>query len=172
MKLPELHLFDKKEKPQYFLAFILRDEKAIAVIFQELYQKAKIIGKGEEHFTSSVEEATDEEFLDVCDKAISKAEDVLPPGVEPQKTIFGLKDEWISEEKIKKEYLEKLKKLSSELGLTPIGFLQTSEAILNLLKNEEGAPVTAILVEFLKDFVIVSVVKAGKVVESKGAQLS
>ncbi|OGH04571.1 MAG: hypothetical protein A2W22_04880 [Candidatus Levybacteria bacterium RBG_16_35_11] len=172
MKLPELHLFDKKEKPQYFLAFILRDEKAIAVIFQELYQKAKIIGKGEEHFTSSVEEATDEEFLDVCDKAISKAEDVLPPGVETQKTIFGLKDEWISEEKIKKEYLEKLKKLSSELGLTPIGFLQTSEAILNLLKNEEGAPVTAILVEFLKDFVIVSVVKAGKVVESKGAQLS
>ncbi|OGH08484.1 MAG: hypothetical protein A2152_04075 [Candidatus Levybacteria bacterium RBG_16_35_6] len=171
MKLPGLHLLEKKEKPQYFLAFILRDEKAIAVIFQELYQKAKIVGKGESHFIKSIEEVTEEEFLDTCDKAISKAEAALPPGVETKKTIFGLKDEWIEDNKIKKEYLEKLKKVSTELGLVPIGFLQTSEAILNLLKNEEGAPVTAILAEFLKDFVIVSVVKGGKVIESKGARI-
>lgn len=173
MKLSLLtNLFKKKEKPQYFLAFILRDEKAIAVIFEELYQKAKIIGKGEAHFDTSLEEAPAEEFLDICDKAISKAEDVLPPDVETRKTIFCLKDAWILDAKIKKEYLDKLKKLCDELGLEPIGFLQTSEAILNLLKHEEGAPVTAVLVEFSKDFVIVSVVKAGKIIESKGAEIS
>jgi len=171
MKLPGLHLFEKKEKPQYFLAFILRDDKAIAIIFEEIYGKAKIIGKGQEEFTKSIEEVTEEELLDVCDKAISKAEEILPPGVETKKTIFGLKDEWIFENKIRKEYLDKLKKVSDELGLTPIGFLQTSEAILNLLKNEEGAPVTAILAEFSKNFVIVSVVKVNKIIESKGAEI-
>jgi len=172
MKLPGLALFEKKEKPQYFLAFILRDEKAVAVIFEEIKGSAKIIGKGQAEFAKSIEEVTNEEFVDTCDKAISKAEEVLPPGIETQKTIFGLKDEWILDNKIKKEYLDKLKKVSDELGLIPIGFLQTSEAILNLLKQEEGAPVTAILAEFLGNFVIVSVVKAGKVVESKGAEVS
>jgi len=173
MKLPGLGILKKeKVKPAYFLAFILRDEKAIAIIFEELGGQAKIIGQGEEVFEKSIEDASEEELLTVSDRAISKAEEVLPEGVETQKTIFGLKDSWIEEEKIKKEYLDKLKKISDELGLTPIGFLQTSEAILNLLKNEEGAPVTALLAEFSKKFVIVSAVKTGRIVESKGAEIA
>jgi hypothetical protein len=172
MKLPQLHIFKKEIKAEYFLAFILRDEKAVAIIFEELAGKAKIIGKGQELFGKSLEEVSEEELLTACDRAISKAEEVLPPNIETQKTIFGLKDEWVEDNKIKKEYLDKLKKISDELGLIPIGFLQISEAILNLLKSEEGAPVTAILAEFSNDFAIVSLVKAGKVLERKGAKIS
>ena len=170
MKLP-FHLFNKKAQPDYFLAFILKNEKAIAVIFEKLEEKARVIGKAEENFKTNVEVASPEELLDVSDKAISKAEEVLPPSIETKKAIFGLKSEWVEDNKIKKDYLEKLKKVSKELGLTPIGFLVTSEAIINLLKSDEGAPLTAIFAEISKSFITVSLIRAGKIIESKGMEI-
>ena len=63
------------------------------------------------------------------------------------KTIFGVKGSWVDESKINPEKLAKLKKISDELGLIPIGFLVIFEAIAFLLEKEEGAPVTTILAE-------------------------
>lgn len=171
MKLPSLSFLDKKEKPQYFLALILRDDKTIAVVFEELLGKIRLVGQGEEKFETSIEEASQEEILDLCDKSISKAEEALPENVETQKTIFSLKDSWVEDNKIKKEYLEKLKKISDELGLVPIGFLLSSEALINLLQKEEGAPISAVFAQIGKNNAIVSLLKASKFVESKKSQI-
>ena len=167
MKLPSLSIFEKKVKPQYYLSLILRDEKAIAVVFVELSGIIKIIGREEEYFPGSIEDLTTEALLEICDKIISKAETPLPKGVETQKTIFALKDNWVQENKIKKEYLDKLKKVCDELGLTPIGFLVITEAIINLLQKEEGAPITIILAQISKENVSISHIKASRVVETK-----
>ena len=171
MKLPALSFLEKKEKPEFFLALILRNEKANAVILEQVERKLRIVSQFEESFEDSVETATTEEFLNVLDKAISGAEDALPPNIETQKTIFGLKGSWVEDNKIKKEYFDKLKKACHELALTPIGFLVLNEAIISLIQKEEGAPITAILTEIGKKHVTVSWVKAGKILESKSSEI-
>jgi hypothetical protein len=168
MKLPFLK---EKEKPEYYLALVLRNEKATSVIFEKIGTTIKYISHGEETFKNTVEDAETEEFLDVLDKTITQAESALPENIETHKTIFGLKESWIEDNKIKKEYLEKLKKASSELSLDPIGFLVFAESIINLVQKDEGAPVTAVLADIGSKFITVSLIKAGKIIETKSSEV-
>lgn len=171
MNLPFIKNFQKKVLPSYFLVLVLRDEKVNAVIFQELEERVKIIGSREEHFSNSIDEASSEEFLQTLDKAISQAESSFPENVQTQKTIFGVKESWTDNDQIKKEYLAKLKKASEELGLTPIGFLVISQAISHLLQKEEGAPISAILTEVNRKSVTVTLIRAGKSIETKSSEI-
>lgn len=167
MKLPFSLPLKKKIKNQYFLALLLRDEKATAVIFEEIEGKVRIVGEHEERFVTSLEDASIDELLEVLDKAISNAESSLDESVQTQQTVFGVKDSWVADEKIKKEFLLKLKKVSESLTLSPIGFLVISEAIAHLLSKEEGVPVSTILVELEEKAVTVSIIRAGRVIETK-----
>ena len=171
MNLPFIKNFNKKVLPSYFLVLILRDEKANAVIFEEVEGRVKIIGQKEEHFPNSIDLVSSEEFLQTLDKAISQAESTLPENIQTQKTIFGVKESWTENDQIKKEYLSKLKKASVELGLTPIGFLVISQAISHLLAKEEGAPISAVLTEVNKKSVTVTLVRAGKSIETKSSEI-
>jgi hypothetical protein len=168
MKLPFL---EKKEKPEYFLALVLRNEKATSVIFEKIGTTIKYISHGEEEFKNTVEDAETDEFLDVLDKTITQAESALPENIETHKTIFGLKESWIENNKIKKEYLEKLKKASTDLSLDPIGFLVFAESIINLVQKDEGAPVTAVLADIGNKFITVSLIKSGRVMETKSSEI-
>ena len=170
MKLP-VHLLEKKEKAEYYLALVLRNEKATSVIFEKEGQTIRYISSDEEYFKNTIEDAETEEFLDVLDKVITTAETALPEEIETHKTLFGLKDSWIADDKIKKEYLDKLKKASDELALEPIGFLAFSESVINLLTKEEGAPITAVLAEIGKKYITVSWIKAGKILETKSSEI-
>jgi len=153
------------------MALVLRNERATSILFAKSGNVIKYLGHGEEDFDNTIEDATTEQFLEVLDKSISQAENVLPDNVESHKTIFGLKENWIEDNKIKKEYLEKLKKASDELALEPIGFLVSSESVINLLQQEEGAPVTAVLVDMGTKFITVSLVKSGKIIETKSSEI-
>jgi len=171
MKFPALSFLEKKEKPEYFLALILRNEKANAVILEQIAGKLKIAAEHEEPFEDSIEMATTEEFLNVLDRVISGAEQAMPANVETEKTIFGLKGNWIEDNKIKQQYLDKLKHACKELALTPIGFLVLNEAIVSLIQKDEGAPITALLAEIGKKHITVSFVKAGKILEVKSSEI-
>lgn len=168
MKLP-FNLFKNKseEKLEYYLALLLTDEKASAVILKEHLGKLQVIGKHEEHFSTFLDAIEFEEFISVIDKTISRAEEVLPPEIETHKTVFGLKESWVDSEakKIKKEYLAKLKKMCDALDLSPMGFMVVTEAISNLLQEEEGAPLSAILAEVGSKKVNLTLFRGGKVVE-------
>src|SRR5581483_8024742 len=165
MKLPFLKQEQKQQK-DYFLSLLLRDTSTHATVFEEIDGKIHIIGQHEEHFSQSIETLPMEELLEKLDKAISTAESKLPKDTQTSKTLFGVKTEWVEDNKIKKEYLQKLKKVSQELGLSPIGFLVISEAIPKLLHHMEGAPVSGLLVEIHDKTLEVSLLRAGKVIES------
>ncbi len=171
MKFSILPNLQKKENIEYFLALILRNEAVKAVIFQKSDSTLKYLNQGQAHFATTIEDASMEEFLNALDKAITSAESVLPQNIEAHKTLYGLKDSWVEDNKIKKDYLEKLKKAGEELSLDPIGFLVFSESIINLIQKEEGAPVTAILTEVGEKLVTVSLVKAGKVLEVRSSEI-
>lgn len=167
MTIPNLPFLAKKKQSEYFLSLVLRNEKASAVVFEEIEGKVNVVGEHVEPFTTTIEEAAEDELLDIIDRAVSTAEKNLPEGVESKKTIFGVKQSWIEEGKIKKEYLGKLKKVSDELGFLPMGFLVIPEAIAHLLQKEEGAPISAVLAEIGRDNITLSLIKAGKIIETQ-----
>ena len=102
MKLPVPSLFSKKSPSNYYLALLLRDDKAAAVILKEGGGKLEIVGQNETAFSTPLEEIDLDELLDTLDKTISKAENSLPPNIETEKTVFGVKESWVEEKKIKK----------------------------------------------------------------------
>lgn len=167
MNLPNLPFLEKKSKTEYFLSLVLRDDKASAVVFEQLSGRINVVGEHSESFKTALEDATEEELLEVVDKAVSTAEKNLPPDAESHKTIFGVKHDWVEEGKIKPQYLAKLKKVSDELDFKPMGFLVIPEAIAHLLTKEEGAPLTAVITEIGQKSVTLSLVRAGKIVETK-----
>jgi hypothetical protein len=170
MKLPGLP-FAKKPQSDYFLALILQDEKVNSFIFEKIAQKITILGRSEEVLETPVDDLSYEELLDICDKVVSQAEEQTQKDLGTLKTIYGLKQNWITEAKIKKEYVEKLQKVSKELELAPVGFLTITDAIVNLIQKEEGAPPSAILADIGDKFVTVSLVKAGKIIETKTSEI-
>jgi hypothetical protein len=169
MKLPIPLPLGKKDKSEYLLALLLRDEKASAVILKEIDGKVKVISKHEEYFSSSLEDAELDEWLSVLDKTISRAEETLPTDTQTEKTVFGVKETWVDDKRIKKDYLLKLKKVCDGLSLQPVGFLVIPEAIAHLMQEEEGAPVTAIFAEIGKKSVTAYYVRAGRIIDNKSS---
>jgi hypothetical protein len=166
MKLPVPSLFAKKAPSNYYLALLLRSEKTIAVVLQEIEGRLKIIGSHESSFSTNLEQIPFEELLETLDKTISRAEEMLPPNIETEKTVFGVKEAWVEEKKIKKEHLVQLKKVCESLSLQPIGFMVITEAISHLLSEEEGAPLSAILTEIGKNSVTLTLFRASKILET------
>lgn len=105
---------------------------------------------------------TEEEMVSAVDAALSSSIQKLPEDYnEPSKTVFGVPSSWVDGGEIKEEYLAKIKGICSDLSLTPVGFVVLSEAVANLYKSEEGAPLSAIIVGLGADSLEVSVFKMG-----------
>src|SRR5580693_55735 len=105
MKLPIPFLNSKKEESDYYLGLILTDEKAAAVILKADEGNLKKINSHEALLTESLEEISADDLITTVDKAISRAEEILPPDIQTHQTVFGVKNNWVDPEtkKIKKE---------------------------------------------------------------------
>lgn len=174
MRLPIPFLKNKEIESKYYLALSLEDNKIYSVVLQEDKGIAKIVGKHKEILNTPLEELSQIELIEYIDKTISKAEEVLPPDIETHKTVFGVKDSWVDQEskKIKKDHLNKLKKVCDSLDLTPIGFMVVTEAVSNLIQKEEGAPLSAILVDLDKTKASISLFRGGQIIEATSGQIS
>jgi hypothetical protein len=107
----------------------------------------------------------DEELVGAVDAALSSCVQKLPEEFEePTKTVFCVSTSWVSDGEIKEEYLEKIKKICSELSLTPSGFVVLPEAISHLYKFLEGTPINAIVVGLRNQDLEISVFKTGNLV--------
>src|SRR4030042_6363279 len=130
----------RKESGQYFWALVLEPNWVQAGIWQIVEKKAEVIG-----ISPSAAWETDEELVTACDTALSAATQKLPEEItEPTKTVFGVPSSWVEGGEIKKEYLERIRKVCTDLSLEPSGFVVLPEAIAHLLKSKEGASLNAI----------------------------
>ncbi len=80
--------------------------------------------------------------------------------------MFAVPSSWAGNEGIKEEYLEKIKKICSDLSLNPIGFVVLSEALANYIKIEEGGHLNGIVFGIASDTLEVSIFKLGKLIGS------
>lgn len=161
-------LLKKREAPQeYFLALIFKRRTIKAVVWEEKENHVGVVDSGDVLAERAIEEIGDEELVALTDQAIGLAEKTLPANIKTTKTIFGLPEWWVEGNAIQGSFLGKIKKISKELELKPLGFLVIPEAISHLLKVEEGVPPTVLLVFLSEDLIGVTLVRSGRIEASK-----
>jgi len=107
----------------------------------------------------------EEELIGAVDAALSSSIQKLPENYEePSKTVFGVPSSWTKNGEIAEEFLGKIKKICTELSLTPVGFVVLPEAIAHLYKSEEGSPVSAIILGLDDKSLEISVFKLGNLI--------
>jgi len=105
------------------------------------------------------------ELVGACDAALSSCVQKLPEEyTEPEKTVFGVPSSWVKGGEILESHLAKIKKICTDLSLTPVGFVVLPEAIAHLYKSEEGAGVSAIVLGLGNENLEVSVFSMGNLV--------
>jgi len=106
--------------------------------------------------------SSEDELTGAVDAALSSAIQKLPENYkEPNKTVFGVSASWVKGGEISEEYLDKIKKICTELSLSPVGFVVLPEAIAHLCKSEEGSPLNAIILGLGLESLEISVFKLG-----------
>lgn len=116
---------------------------------------------------------TEEDLISASDTVLSAAIQNLPEEVgEPSKTVFGVPPLWVTDGQIKPEFLDRVKKICTELSLEPTGFVVLPEAIAHLMKAEEGAPLSAVVLEVGGDNLELAVFKLGNLVGTASVQRS
>jgi len=169
MNLPFLKnlpfLSKNEEKKEYFLSLIIKPASIVAILFEEINSRLSILSTKETDLKVDANEIGEEELIEAGDEVISFVETSIPGDSKLEKTIFSVPHDWIDEGKIKKEYLAKLKKFCQELGLAPIGFIMSIEAIVHHIQNKEGAPISSVFVEVSRKKAFIYLVRAGKILE-------
>lgn len=165
VKLPILGKFfsKKDQESEPLLALEIAEEKkaklAIFTAWEGNYRLLKIAIK---KFSGDWEEGIDG-IYQLFTKLTKEAE--LEGRI--KKVIFGLPKSFVEKEKIKKPYLDCLKKLCQKASLTPLGFVEIPQAMTLFLKEKEGRPQTAILLKVGKTDFFLSVFKIGADIGSK-----
>jgi len=156
MNLKDL-LTSKESPPELFWSLVIEKGLVQSGIWYIGDTKAEVVGVG-----VGIPWESEEELIEATDAALSSAIQKLPEDYpEPQKTVFGVSTSWVKDGEISPENLIRIKKLCTELSLTPVGFVVLSEAIAHYYKSEEGAPLNAIVLKSGNESLELSVFKLG-----------
>lgn len=169
MKLPAIPFLTKSVSTEFFLALIFETDKVSSILFKEQEKTLVILGSSEAPL--DLEASSTEDLVVSCDNVISRIEMSLPDGANLEKTIFAVPHSWVEDGKIKAERLAQLKKISTELALTPMGFIISIEAIVAFLQKKEGAPVSGIFVEISEKYLTAFIVRSGNIIDIKNGMI-
>lgn len=165
MKLPGNfdRFFKKKEKGQnLFLAILFEQARVTVAVFSSREVEAKILGFRQASYDGEIEDS-----VEVIDHLLAGLADEVPEVEDIEKTIFGFPKEFVDQDKIKPEILDKLKKIVKQLSLEPKGFVVLSEALAYYLSSKSGAQESAIFVGIFPSEVRISLLKIGKIIDEK-----
>lgn len=149
-----------EEEP--LLALEFSEEKKVKVAIWQAGQEYKIL----ETATGSFEGGWEEAISGVCQLILKLVKKTGFEG-KVRKVIFGLPESFVEKDRVKEPHLSHLKKLCQHLSLTPLGFVETPQAIALLLKEKESHPQTVILLKFASSYFSFNIFKIGKEVGSK-----
>lgn len=146
----------KTPEPEYFLAIEIHESLIKTALWEVLDSQPEVVNVG------SYESWADEESLiNGVDSSLDQA--IKTIRTQPKRTIIGLPDSWMEDEKIHPSKTKLIAHLFKELGLEPIGVVTINRAIAHFLKKKEGMPPTVILLEVYTSKVAVSYVYLGVV---------
>lgn len=154
-KLTALLPFGKKvAELEYFFALNITAEKLTVALWTIEGKQLKILETASEDYSSL------DDLETVTDKLLDSVLGIRQ--IDVGKILFGVPGTWLLDENLKDDYLRKLRELVKALELTPMAYVESSNALVHLLEKQEGVPPTAVLVGFEDKHLTVTVVRAGK----------
>ena len=138
-------LLGKKEEQKtfFFSLFLDTDSAAVAAWFVEPTGIPRIVS----YAHGKVAEDSWDARIAVVDRLLSAAEDKAKSQAAISKTVFGMPGAYLTREgNIAQGIRPQLKKLTTMLELSPVGFVPLSQALAFSFKKEEGIPPSMILV--------------------------
>lgn len=164
MKLPDaFNKFIQKspQKEEVYLSLVLEAAAIGAAVWTLVQGKNPHIGTAA---TEQVEADSWEKRLEACDRAIARlAEKVGRDDFE--KVVLGLPAYYLTpDDNIEHGTQGHIKTITEELELTAIGFVPIHQAIVHMIKQEEGVPPSVILLEVGPDKTVMILYRVGTVV--------
>lgn len=158
-----LNKFTSREpQVERFFALNIGEEKIRAAVWLVNQRRTEIVKPGQ---NETWDGKTQESLLAAADRSLSAAAEGLKP--EPTGVIFGLPEPWIDKETVAAEKKPWLKYICKELELKPLGFVTVESAIIAYLKIEEGAPLSAVLIQVSTAEINLTLVRLGQTVGSQ-----
>lgn len=154
-------------EPQKFLAIEIGLEAVKVAIWQSDGKHTEVISIGStQYFT----QPTEKELLEAIDTSLSDALGSMSD--EPDKVIFGLPDNWVENNHILESHKPLLKSICKQFNFHPIGFVVTTMAITHYLRDVEGGPPSAILVQTSAQQIAVSLIHLGDLISTQVVERS
>lgn len=166
-KLPKLPFLKTSSQEEYYFALNIDTDKVNASIWGIYGKKLEIVNVAsvDLEIDDDLESTASQSILiDEANFALDEALADFQP--EPEKILFGVPDHWLQDDDLKEDRLKFLRRLVKELGISPMAYVSTSQAIAHFLQKQQGVPLTSILVK-VADPLVVTVFKAGKNLGSK-----
>lgn len=157
MDLPNLlNKIANNQEPPKFIAVEIGWDTVKVALWQSDGKHTEIVSIGS---TQAFVDPTEDELLTAIDTSLADAQGSLPD--EPDQVIFGLPDDWVENNKILETKKPLLKTICNKFHFRPIGFVITTMAISHYLRDIEGGPPSAILVQTAAKQVVVSLIYLG-----------
>ncbi len=172
MKLPDaLNQFLHKtpEREEAYLSLVLQAGAVQAAVWTLASGSKPRIGEAatervESNLSGGLEAGSWDKRLEACDRAIAKIAE-MGGRDDFEKVVLGLPAYYLThEDDISEDCRGHIKTLTSELELTPIGFVPIHQAVVHQIKEEEGVPPSVILLEVGPGKTAVIVYKVGAIV--------
>ncbi|MBI4037299.1 hypothetical protein HY385_02650 [Candidatus Daviesbacteria bacterium] len=154
----QLPLQKQSEAPEHFFALNIGLSQISAAVWSITGNRLSLLNQSSTAY---------EDHDDLITKTPHLLDEVVEGlGVEPHQVLFGVPDSWSLDDNLKEPYLKLLRDLLKDYDLEPLAYVTTTTAMSFKLQKEEGVPPTAILLG-LGDFVEVTLLRGGKVVETR-----
>ncbi len=141
----------------YFWSLLITDHITSVCLWSRDDEKTSV-----EIFGPEVAWETQEELVKAVDTSLTEVSSQLPEDAgEPEKTVFGVMNSWVSDGHIQKQYLALIREICEKLSLSPVGFVVIPEALSHEVKQNEGGPLSAVLLGVTKESLEVTLFRLG-----------
>lgn len=167
MKFP-IDFFQQKRNPdEIYLGLFLKEKEGIVLFIQTRNNKLEVMAKEPFTYTNGWDN-----IIEDVDDTLYKLETYTKKS--PEKAIFFIYSHLVDDisREIKRPILHKIKELSKNLELKPLGYIECHEGITEHYKKKDGVVPTVTFIELDSSFLTVFIYKESKVIFKETVQKS
>jgi hypothetical protein len=155
----QLPFFNKNKKKDYYLGLLLKEDQGVAIIISSQIGVTEVVDFEKFNYTNGWENLA-EDIDEVLYRLESKHK------IHLEETIFFVYSHLVDEKtnQIKKPFQQKIKKLTADLELKPLGFIDCREAVIKTLEEKDENKLTGITIELDKNSLSLFIYKAGEII--------
>ncbi len=154
MALPSL-FGGSKPQDSYFLSLYIGDSFVQAALWGIKHSQVEIISQSESHAYTSQKEVTA--------KTDAALQELSEESEKTNKVVFGFDPSWIKQNTVVEARKGLVKAITTDLGLEPLGFVSTSESLIQQLMSTEIL-LSAVVLFFHQDLVSLFLIRKSKLI--------